>query len=122
MQTERDGAGPRLALHDDAFLSDVARPPTPTHGEIGEITDEASASSAENDAASSVSVRIKSLGSSAADRIRSLVSEWRAAVEAKRDAALLLAAQRLVELTAREASDFLCSADALLWIVNARLQ
>ena len=86
MQTERDGAGPRLALHDDAFLSDVARPPTPTLGEIGEIlTDEASAFSAENDAASSVSVRIKSLGSSAADRIRSLVSEWRAAVEAKRE-------------------------------------
>ena len=44
-----------------------------------------------------------------------------AAVEAKRDAALLLAAQRLEELTAREASDFLCSADALLWIVNALL-
>ena len=86
MQTERDGAGPRLALHDDAFLSDVARPPTPTLGEIGEIlTDEASAVSAENDAGSSVSVRIKSLGSSAADRIRSLVSEWRAAVEAKRE-------------------------------------
>ena len=85
MQTERDGAGPRLALHDDAFLSDVARPPTPTLGEIGEIIDEASAVSAENDAASSVSVRIKSLGSSAADRIRSLVSEWRTAVEAKRE-------------------------------------
>jgi hypothetical protein len=44
-----------------------------------------------------------------------------AAVEAKRDAALLLAAQRLEELTAREASDFLCSADALLGIVNALL-
>ena len=91
MQSEREGAGPRLALHDGAVLSDVARPPTPTLGEIGEIeigekrTDEASALSAENDAASSVSGRIKSLGSSAADRIRELVSEWRAAVEAKRE-------------------------------------
>jgi len=43
-----------------------------------------------------------------------------AAVEAERDAALLLAAERLEELTARDAADFL-SADALRRIVNALL-